>query len=142
MVGRKNIFQNGASQMVGKHYFDISLFHKGAMLLIFYAEYTESVLDSLLYPESTMGPPWLAQGKIFKLKALRRLENAILRLAFANTVNLPLFRHSFNCFPSIMLPSHLQIGPDFEDVMTQFCLNFLKFQKLGCYTPYLCSLNP
>ena len=29
-------------------------FHKRAMLLIFYAEYTESLVDILSYPESTM----------------------------------------------------------------------------------------
>ena len=41
------------------------VFHMKAMLLIFYAEYTKSVLDILLHPESTMGPPWLGPEKNF-----------------------------------------------------------------------------
>ena len=35
------------------------VFHKRVMLQLFYAEYTESVLDILSYPESTMCPPSL-----------------------------------------------------------------------------------
>ena len=34
-----------------------TVFHKTAMLQLFYAEYTESVLDIPSYPESTLGPP-------------------------------------------------------------------------------------
>ena len=44
------------------------VFHKRAMIQIFYAEYTESVLDILSYRESTMGPPWLGLEKNFKIK--------------------------------------------------------------------------
>ena len=36
------------------------------MLQLFYAEYTESVLDILSYPESNMEPPWLGQKKNFQ----------------------------------------------------------------------------
>ena len=37
------------------------------MLLIFYAEYTESLLDILSYTESTMSPQsWLGSEKIFQ----------------------------------------------------------------------------
>ena len=40
--------------------------HKRAMLKIFYAEYTRSVLDIPSHPESTMDPPWLGQEKNFQ----------------------------------------------------------------------------
>ena len=36
------------------------------MFLIFCTECTESLLDILPYPESTIGPPWLGLEKIFK----------------------------------------------------------------------------
>ena len=36
------------------------------MSLIFYAEYTESVLDILSDPESSMGAPWLGPEKNFQ----------------------------------------------------------------------------
>ena len=59
MVGVEKIFQNGGSYMAGKRSFEIdfanTVFHKRIMLLIFYVEYTESVLDILSYLESTMG---------------------------------------------------------------------------------------
>ena len=60
--------------------------HNKATLLIFQAEVTESVVDILLYPESTMGLHDWAQRKLFKIKVLIWLENAIFRLVFANTV--------------------------------------------------------
>ena len=50
-------------------------------------------IDSFKYPRhslvcrSTIGPAMVGPGKIFKMKVLRRLENAISRLLFANTVN-------------------------------------------------------
>ena len=43
-----------------------TVFHERAMLQIFYAEYTESVIEILSYPKSTMGPPWLSQEKNFQ----------------------------------------------------------------------------
>ena len=46
--------------------FTTTVFHKRALLQRFYAEYTESVLDILSYPESNMGPPWLGQEKKFQ----------------------------------------------------------------------------
>ena len=47
-------------------FFVNEVFLKRAMLLIFYTEYTESVIDILLPPESTMGPPLLGQEKNFQ----------------------------------------------------------------------------
>ena len=46
--------------------FAITVLHKRAVLLIFCTECTESLLDILPYPESTIGPPWLGLEKIFK----------------------------------------------------------------------------
>ena len=53
-------------------------------MLTFKAEFTESVLDILLYTESTMAHHGQALRKFFKKKMLRRLENAILHLIVAN----------------------------------------------------------
>ena len=52
------------------------------ILLIFEAEFTESVLNKLYY-EAHRG--W-ARRKIFLIKVLRWLENAVLRLVFTNSV--------------------------------------------------------
>ena len=61
MVGLEKNFQNGGSHTAKKSIlrlvFANTVFHKRRMLQIFYAEYTEIVLDILSYPESTMGPP-------------------------------------------------------------------------------------
>ena len=43
----------------------------------------------------------------------------------------PVTRNSFNCFPRITYPSTLQKLLDFDDVNTQFSLNFLKFPNWG-----------
>ena len=60
-LGSKKNFRNGGSQIAGKCHFEIGFantaFHKRAKLLIFYAEYTESVFAILSHPESAMGPP-------------------------------------------------------------------------------------
>ena len=100
------------------------------MLPIFYVEHTKNVLDILLYPESSMGSSWLAPGKIFKMKVLRGLENAILRLLFANTVNASFNRMLIKLY-TIIYPSTLQKLPHLENVLTHFDLNFLKSRKLG-----------
>ena len=42
-----------------------TVFHKTAMIQLFYAEYAESVLDILSYPELTMGHYGWARRKIF-----------------------------------------------------------------------------
>ena len=87
MVGlqRKN-FQSKGSQKDGKRYFTNSVFFKRTILLIFQSEFTEIVVDILLYLEPIIRPTMVRLGKeIFKI--LRRLENANLRLVFANTVN-------------------------------------------------------
>ena len=39
-----------------------------AILLTPYAEFTGSMLDNLLYPEFTMGPPWLGLDRVFQNK--------------------------------------------------------------------------
>ena len=44
-----------------------TVLHKKERLQIFYAEYTKSVLEILLYPESTMSPTWLGQEKNFEV---------------------------------------------------------------------------
>ena len=85
------------------------------------------MLDILSYPEPTMDAPWLGPGKNFKIKVLRRLDSAILKLVFANTVMFSLPIRSFHCYTSKTLPSTLQNLHDFDDAMIQFCLNFLKF---------------
>ena len=43
---------------------------------------------------------------------------------------LPLAICSFNCCTSIIKPLALQKLPDFDNVVTQFYLNFFKFQNL------------
>ena len=43
-----------------------TVFHKSVILLIFEAEFTESVLDILSYPVSTIGPALIGPEKLFK----------------------------------------------------------------------------
>ena len=46
------------------------------------------MVDILSYPESTIGPTMVGHGeKNFKIKVLRRLENANLKSGFANALN-------------------------------------------------------
>ena len=67
--------------------FASAVFRKSAVLLIFEVEFTESALNILLYPESTQGSSMAGPEKhFFKMRMLILLQNAILRLAFANTV--------------------------------------------------------
>ena len=47
---------------------------------------TCSILDTLPYSVSTIGLTLDGAGEKIEMKALRWLENAILRLVFANTV--------------------------------------------------------
>ena len=47
-----------------------------------YAEFTESMLDIILYPESTMGPTWLGLNKVFKIKALRKAKKRHFQSGF------------------------------------------------------------
>ena len=54
------------------------------ILLIFYVEYTESMLDILLHPKCTMVPPWLGPDKIFLYEGSQKAQNAIFRFVFAN----------------------------------------------------------
>ena len=50
------------------------------MLLSFFAEYPESVLEILSHRESIMGPVCLGLEKNFQNQGSRRLENAILKV--------------------------------------------------------------
>ena len=50
-----------------------TVFHKRAMLHIFYTEYTQSVSGILLHQESTMGPSWLGQEKNFQNVGFEKL---------------------------------------------------------------------
>ena len=72
-------FSDGLKNTIFIFDFTNTVFHKRAMLLIFCTEYTESVLDILFYPESTMAHHGWAWRKFSKC-VLSRLENA-------NTVN-------------------------------------------------------
>ena len=68
------------------------------------------------------------EQKIFKTKVLRWLENAILTLVFANTVNI-----SYTCFQQLhkqYIALTLQELLTSNDAMTQFYLNFLTFSNL------------
>ena len=65
---------------------------------------------------------WIRR-KIFKLNVLRKSENAILRLVFAN----------LNKYCVVFNSSKLT---DFVNVLTQFYLNFLKLQELGVLHPH------
>ena len=64
-----------------------TVFRKSAILLIFEAEITGSLLGFLSYTESTIGPIVVGpEGKqICKTKVIRSLENAILSVVSANT---------------------------------------------------------
>ena len=98
-------------------------------MIICQPEFIESVLDILFYPESTKGPTMIElEEKIFKTKVLRWLENAILTLDFANTVNASymLFQQLQKHYIALTLQNLFTI----DDVMTQFCLNCLKFSNL------------
>ena len=66
----KYSFVSRDSQKALKRHFQIGfankVFHKKAILLIFYAELTGSVIDVLSNLESTTGPPWLGPEKNFQ----------------------------------------------------------------------------
>ena len=71
MVGpRENFsklrFSEGLKNAILRLEFTNTIFHKRAMLLIFYAEYTASVLEILSYPESTMAHGGWAWKKFSK----------------------------------------------------------------------------
>ena len=89
--------------------------------MIFEAELTENVLYIRLHPESIIGPTMVGPGekcsKMFKIEVFSRLESAILILVFANTVTTSFI----NFFRNYVV---------FDNEVTQFYLNFLKFQKL------------
>ena len=75
---------------------------------------------------------------MFKIEVLRWLVNAISRFVsmYSKCVLSP-YVLSTNCSTSIMWPSALQILPDFDDVLTELYLNFLKFQNWECYTSHI-----
>ena len=58
-------------------------------------------------------------------------------VAFANTVNTSFSYTLFHLLYKNYVVFNFQKLPGFGDIMTQFCLNFLNFQKLWCDTsPY------
>ena len=64
-----------------------TLFYGGPYLRAVGAEGQAWLVNASLVPVSIKGPTIFRPGeKIFKIKLLRKLENAILRLIFANTV--------------------------------------------------------
>ena len=70
MVGLEKIFEMEIllwlENVILRRNFANTAIQKRAMLQIFYAEYTENVLNILLYPESSMGRPWLGQENNFQ----------------------------------------------------------------------------
>ena len=65
--------------------FASTVLHKSAISLIFEAEFKESALNILSYPECTMGPTLVGPEEKF-WNAEKWLENAVLRLVFAHTL--------------------------------------------------------
>ena len=57
-------------------------FHKRAILLIFYTEYAESVLDCLSYPEPTIGPPWLGPEKNIQNRGSQKARRRYFQIGF------------------------------------------------------------
>ena len=72
------------------------------------------------------------EEKIFKTQVLRWLENAILTLVFASTVNTS-YMLLQQLHKHYKASTHQKL-PTFDDVMTQFCLNFFKVLKFWCVT--------
>ena len=62
---------------------NVILANNRAILLIFYAEFRESVLDIHSYPESTIRPTMVGPEKHFRIGGSHMVENTVLRLAFA-----------------------------------------------------------
>ena len=56
--------------------------HNRTTLLIFLVEFTESMLDILLYPKSTMGPPRLGPEKIFQNKGSQKAQKRYFQMGF------------------------------------------------------------
>ena len=86
-------FSDGLKNAIFRLDFINTVFHKRTMMLIVYTEYKllrrvfrkcfrHSFLSSVYYR-----PPWLGLEKIFKMRVLSRLGDAILLLVFAKRVN-------------------------------------------------------
>ena len=82
-------------------------------------------IQSILWP-TMVG---LEKYKYIKMNVLRRLENAILRLVFANTLNASFTYTFFQLLYKHYAAFTFQKLLDFDNVMTQFYLNFFKFRK-------------
>ena len=80
---------------------------------------------SIIRP-TTIGPG----EKFIEMKVLRRLENFKLILVFANTVNKSFIFIFFQLLYTICVTLTLQNLLDFDGVVTQLHLTFLKFQML------------
>ena len=130
-MGRKKIFKIKVLRWLENAIFNSVLASKGANLLIVQAEFAVCMKDILSYPESTMVPPWLGPEKNCQNESSRMAGKA---LVFANTVNASFNYTSFQLLYEHYVAFNPQKLPDFDDVMTQFYLNFLKLRKLGVVT--------
>ena len=66
----------------GNAILNLTFENNSAILLIVSAEFTESVLDILPYPASTIRHTTVGPAKNFLMEVLIWLENAMLRLVF------------------------------------------------------------
>ena len=135
MVGPRKNFQNKGYQKVGnivlRLVFVNTVFYKRAILLIFYPEFIESVLGILSYPESTKGPMMVGfEEKIFKTKDFEMAGKRYFDIGFCKYSKYFLYV-VLTVVQSLCKPSTLQKLPTFDYVMTQFCLNFLKFSNFA-----------
>ena len=94
--------------MAGSCYFEIGLwklFHKNVFHFTnLSSRIYRTYVRQFWYSWSTIGP----REKILKVEVFRWLENAILRLFFASTLNTCLTMRSFYYFKSFMYPSTFQ----------------------------------
>ena len=67
MVGPETLFKIELPIWLDNAMLNMVFTNNRATLLLFQAEFTESMLDTLLYPQSIMGPPWLGLEKFFKI---------------------------------------------------------------------------
>ena len=77
----RKYFQNQCSLKAGKQYFEIGFYKYSVSKRSHFTNFSKKFIKCLQYYHD---PPWLDPEKIFKLKVLRRLARAILRLFFGN----------------------------------------------------------
>ena len=93
------------------------------------------MLDTLSYLESAIGPTMVGSKKSFQNRGFGWLENAILTSVFANTVNTSLNYTFFQLSYKHDIAFNSSKISNFDDVLTQFYLNFLLFPMLGVVHP-------